>query len=336
MRTVFWIGGYASPEEEGLHRYVFDPETGLTELRAYTGLNQPSFVLRHPDHPVLYSVEETMEGAVCAWKVDGEELTLLATVPTGGGAPCHLALSEDGRWLYAANYMGGSLACFSLDADGVLTGRSDLRQHEGKGPNPVRQEGPHAHFSTARNGEQLVCDLGLDAIVRYRNEGGALTEVGRIPAPAGYGPRHLAQCPAHPELLYCVTELASHVLVYKEEAGTYTLLQDLPMLPADYDGRSIAAAIKFSADGRFLLASNRGHDSIAAFPVQTDGSLGECVISPCVREPRDFLTTGDFVIIGSQRDSQIRAYRLREDGALVPMGEPCPVQKPVCFQPIPE
>ena len=331
--STFWIGSYATPQEEGLHLYSFTEERGLEQLRAYTGLTESSFVLEHPRHPVLYTVEETMDGAICAWRIEGTELTQVSKLSTGGGAPCHLALSEDGRMLYAANYMGGSLACFALDEEGIPVKRSDLRQHEGHGPNAIRQEGPHAHFSLAKEGLQFVCDLGLDAIIAYENVNGELHEKQRIAVPAGYGPRHLAIHPNWPKHIYCLTQLASHVLVLALKEQGYEVLQDLSMLPEDNSKQSIAAAIKFTENGRFLLASNRGHDSIAVYPVNQDGTLGTPTISSCLREPRDFLILGDDVIVGSQCDSQIQVYHLdRVSGALEPAAWGTEVHKPVCFQ----
>lgn len=93
----FLIGSYASPEEKGLFCCAFSPETGFSMKKEYDGLLNPSFLLEHPDHPVLYTVEETDDGAVCAWQEKEDRLILLNKVSTGGASPCHLSLSEDGR-----------------------------------------------------------------------------------------------------------------------------------------------------------------------------------------------------------------------------------------------
>ena len=60
----FWISSYASPEQAGLIRCCFNPEKGFETEGVYTGFTNPSYVLEHPELPVLYSVEEKTEGAV--------------------------------------------------------------------------------------------------------------------------------------------------------------------------------------------------------------------------------------------------------------------------------
>ena len=328
----FWIASYATPEQEGLIRCRFSPEKGFETEAAFTGLTNPSYVLAHPVLPVIYTVEEKKEGAVCVWEVGRESLRLLAWLPTEGADPCHLSLSPDRQWLYAANYSGGSVACFRVEDSGVLTERTDLRRHRGSGPRTDRQEAAHAHCVYPRKNRLLVCDLGTDEIVIYGNDQGELGECGRLAAPAGSGPRHLAAHPAYPELLYCVTELSSEVLVWKETGPDgFELIRKIPMLPADWSGENTAAAIRFTEDGSKLLVSHRGLDSIAVMPVGENGIPGEPVLSPCIGWPRDFAVTGNMVLAASQTGGEVRAFRLHED-RLEDTGMMIKAQAPVCLQ----
>ena len=329
----FWISSYATPEQEGLIRCRFSPYTGFETAAACRGLNNPSYVLEHPSLPVLYTVEELAEGAVCAWETGENSLRLLARILTGGADPCHLSLSRDGRWLYAANYSGGSVACFRLDDAGIPAERTDLRRHRGSGPRADRQEAAHAHCGFPWKGRLLVCDLGTDEIVAYENRGGILTERGRLAAPAGSGPRHLTAHPAYPDLLYCVTELSGSVLVWRENgADLPEKAGEIPMVPEGRADGNTAAAMRFTEDGSRLLVSHRGLDVIAVMPVGADGMPGKPVLSPCVRCPRDFAVTGDMVLAASQADGVVRAYRLRED-RLEDTGMMIRAQAPVCIQP---
>ena len=331
MQYRFLTGGYADKTQAGVCRFTFDPRQGFVREAGWTGFINPSFVLPHPALPVLYTVEETVpQGAVHAWAMTAQGPRHLGGLPSGGADPCHLML--DGDCLYAANYTSGSLAVFALNADGSLRARSDLRQHSGRGPHPDRQEAAHVHFSMALDGEILACDLGQDAVFRYARENGTLREQGRILFPAGAGPRHLAAAPALPDRLYCVAELSSQVFALTRTADGWGVSQALSLLPADFAGENTAAAIRLTMDARFLLASNRGHDSIAVFAVSPQGALSAPVISPCAAQPRDFLICGDHVIVGSQRDSVLRAYRLdRDTGVLTDTGFAAEAPHPVCF-----
>lgn len=328
----FWTGSYARPDQNGISRCRFDPETGFTVPGAYPGLTNPSYVLEHPALPVLYAVEETEEGAVCALGTEGDRPELLGRIGTGGASPCHLSLSPDGRWLYCANYMGGSVAVIRLDGAGIPAERTCLVRHEGKGPNPLRQEMAHAHCAVPWRGLIGVCDLGEDRVYLYENKEETLRETAVLHAPPGSGPRHLAPDPARPDLLWCAAELSGEVFCWQQTGpGAFVLRQRIRTLPASFTGENTAAAIRFTEDGKWLLVSHRGADGIAALPVDEDGNAGEPVWSPCVRGPRDFLLRGDTVLAGSQRDGEIRAYTL-EAGRLRDTGFRMEIQEPVCLQ----
>nr|SIP63188.1 hypothetical protein [uncultured bacterium] len=336
MKCTFLTGGYAKKEEAGVCRFSFDSDGGFLPQAGWTGFLNPSFLLPHPDLPVLYTVEETNpEGMIHAWRMTENGPEHSACFSSGGADPCHLSLSADRRFLYAANYSGGSLAAFSLDEQGNITDRSFLSKHRGHGPNILRQEAAHVHFSREIDGVLYACDLGQDSIFLYRNAGGAITETGRIRMPAGSGPRHLESSARYPGVIWCVSELSSEVFTLKNTEDGWRICQELSLLPEGFRGESTAAAIHLSPDGSLLLATNRGHDSAAVFPLLPDGTLGDPVLSPCAAVPRDFMTAGDYVIIGSQRDSLIRAYRLdRESLKLSDTGWSVSAPSPVCFAPI--
>jgi 6-phosphogluconolactonase len=331
-KIEFWVGNYAAPDRPGVFRCAFDPAEGFTVRAAYAGPANPSFLLEHPVFPVLYTVEETEDGAVSAWKPEGEQLAPLGRVMTGGASPCHLSLSADGRWLYCANYTGGSVAVIRLDDKGVPAERTDLVRHHGRGPNTARQEKAHAHCVYPYHGRIGVCDLGEDRIYLYENREGKLAETACLQAKAGSGPRHLASHPAHPDKLYCVAELSGGVSVWQETApGRFEKRQEVSALPEGFSGENTAAAIRFTEDGGRLLVSQRGADGIAVMPVFPDGRLGRMSWSSCVRGPRDFLVCGDTVLAGSQRDGEIRAYRPEADG-LRDLGFRLALPEPVCIQ----
>ena len=335
MRYDFLTGSYAGRDEVGICGISFDPAAGFCVFKALAGPENPSFVLIHPNGRTFYCVEETGQGGVRVGSLDGGVAVAPGVFSTEGASPCHLALSEDARYLYAANYSSGSLAAFQLDECGGIVGRTDVARHHGSGPNPQRQEAPHVHFSMELDGLVYVCDLGLDAIFAYRNDAGRLIEAGRVPTPAGSGPRHLARSEVHPGWLYCVAELDSRVYALKESEAGYRVDHSVSILPEGFDGENTAAAIHITDDGALLMASSRGHDSIAVIPLGRDGALGAPVISPCVAEPRDFLICGEHVLVGSQRDSVIRAYRLnRETLRLEDTGMSLDIGHPVCLCPL--
>ncbi|MDH8276122.1 beta-propeller fold lactonase family protein, partial [Klebsiella pneumoniae] len=65
------------------------------------------------------------------------------------------------------------------------------------------------------------------------------------------------------------------VLLYQLTGSGWERKQALSALPEDYTGDNIAAAIRMSSDGSRLWISNRGHNSIGMFSVNSDGTLKE-------------------------------------------------------------
>ena len=72
-RIEFHVGGYAAPGAKGVLHCAFDPQAERFEvLGGCDALENPSWVLPHPERPLLYAVEELPEGRLTALElVDG-------------------------------------------------------------------------------------------------------------------------------------------------------------------------------------------------------------------------------------------------------------------------
>ncbi len=318
--------------------------------RVLARTRNPSFIVLSPDRTRLYAVNETVDfegqpgGGVTAFARDPGSggLSLLNTRPSGGVEPAHLELDPSGRFLLVANYRSGSVSVFSLEADGSIGPMTDHVQHEGSSVHPVRQTGPHAHmimFDPA-DGDVLVPDLGLDAVLRYEltDEGKLLERPGqRIVMAPGAGPRHLAFHPGGSYLLL-VNELDNTAVALRREASGFVITDVASTLPQGFDGHSQAAAIRVSPSGRSVLVSNRGVDSdtIAVFRFDADkGTLDLAQLVPAQgREPRDFIVTADgrFVIVASQDSDALAVMEFDEDGPGLRYLSSTPVPTPVCLR----
>ncbi len=334
MIYEFYTGSYALEGEEGILRFRLDTEARTLEKRsAFSGIHHPSYLCPNQNRGLLYAVQEQVtEGMIHCLRIGKQGLTKDTALPSGGADPCHLSMSRKQNTLYVANYTGGSLAAFELKEDGGLKGRKDLRQHEGKGANPLRQECAHVHFSEEHDGLLHVTDLGQDQVFLYREEGGVLKDTGRrLMLSAGYGPRHLAFGPAGLPIIYVLCELAGKIVVFKKEETEYEMIQEADTLPADFAGENISAAVKRS--GNLLFASNRGHDSIAVFHIRTDGSLSPAGIFPSGgKTPRDFELFGNFLVAANQDSDSLTVLELdRTEGTLSPTELGARLVRPCCI-----
>ena len=173
------------------------------------------------------------------------------------------------RYVFSANYHKGTVESYLLNAeDGSIQPAASIIQHEGSGPDP-RQEKPHVHYAGLTPDEKYLAaiDLGTDSLTTYEvSEEGKLSKVHLLPLKAGSGPRHLTFHP-NGKFAYLMTEFSSEVIVlsYHSETGHFTEKQYISTLPVEFKENNQGSAIHISADGRFVYAGNRGHNSIAVF-----------------------------------------------------------------------
>ena len=301
------IGTYTWRDAEGIYPGRFDDETGAFEtLDLAVAVDNPAFLAVRGDR--LYAVNEQRDGGVSVFRRTGAELAFVNAQPSGGALPCHVAAADD--WVAVANYGTGNVTLFPTAGDGRLLPMADARQHRGTGPNAARQERAHAHEVHIVGPTLVVPDLGTDKVHRYRVDGERLRDEGEATLAPGSGPRHVEPHPSLP-LLYVLNELGNtvDVLTWPESAR----VQRIGTLPETFDGNSTTAEIQISRDGRFLYASNRGHDSIVSFAIRPDGRLASPEWVPTLGEhPRYFCLdpSGRWLIVLNQDSDNAVVYRL--------------------------
>ena len=96
--------------------------------------------------------------------------------------------------------------------------------------------------------------------------------------------------------------------------------ETISTLPDEFAGNNSNADIELTPDGRLLYVSNRGHDSIAGFAVDSTGALTALGTFPTEETPRSFNIdpTGSFLYAAGQKSNQLAAYRIQPNGQLLP------------------
>lgn len=334
------VGTYCYGGEDSIFVYDFDESTGkLRQIGASGLVDKPSYLTTGANGR-LYAVGETevfqgqRGGAAAVLELHGAELRLLDMQATRGKSPCHLVLTEDGRSLFVANYTSGSISVYRVNEDATVLEMVQLVEHSGSGPVLDRQEGAHVHFCACFGDKLYTADLGIDALKAYR-----ILDDKLIPAPEldialrkGSGVRHFVKSNLHDNLLVAVCELSSEVMVLNREKPEDGALQTISTLPEN-SPESFCAAIKQSSDGKYILASNRGHDSIAVLEwVEGSTELRVKDIVGCEGNfPRDFLMLEHHVLVANQNSDDLCVFDFDPTtGALRFTGERVPCPKPVC------
>jgi 6-phosphogluconolactonase len=352
-----YTNGKGENRSQGIYVMDLDARSGqLGAPRLAATATDPSFLAIHPSRKFLYSVNELAEfrgrrgGGVSGYAIDAPRgtLTPLNQQSSGGEGPCHLTVDRLGKNVLVANYGSGSVACLPIENDGKLRAASSFIQHQGSGADRGRQSGPHAHSINvdADNRFAVAADLGLDKVLVYAFASARGTLTPNDPpfsqvAPAS-GPRHFAFHP-NGHYGYVINEMANTVTAFAYDAtkGTLTEIQTIATLPDDFKGRSHTAEVQVHPSGRFLYGSNRGHDSIAIFAVDsTTGKLSTVGFEPTQgKNPRNFALdpTGTLLLAENMDSDSVVVFRIdQQSGALRPTGQTVAISRPVCIKMIPK
>lgn len=350
-KEIIYVGTFHDRGSEGLYVFEFDRNTGkMNQIQVISDREGPNFQAIHPDGNILYSVsdepftDDTDFGTVSAYKIDAEsgQLSLINEQSVEGRGTAHVSTDPLGRYVYVSNYSEGNLSVFMINEDGSLTEAVDIVNHDGSSINEQRQNNPHVHAADpSADGRFLyVSDLGIDKIMIYKvhETNGTLTPADTpfIENTPGSGPRHFT---IHPngEFAYSAEELSSTVAVFDVDQSTGALneIQRISMLPDNFDESSSAADIHISPDGRFLYASNRGHDSLVIYSI--DDATGELTLagheSTRGGHPRNFMidSRGDYLLVANRDDDNVVIFRRdQETGELEYTGEQANVPMAVC------
>jgi 6-phosphogluconolactonase len=337
---LVYFGTRDQGPDRGFSLAHFDTDTGaLSQPALIQAAVGPAYFMVHPDGRHLYTVNTQGlnvpdEGRVSAYEIDAKtgRLTLLNSQPCGGANPTYVSFDHTGRFLFVANYNGGSVAVFPIQADGSLGARTAFDQHTGQSVTPDRAPQAYSHSIIIDPSNHFVLnpDLGLDRIYIYKfdDQTGALTA--NTPAwftdHPGSGPRHGTFSPDG-KFVYVCHEIANVVGVYAWDGaqGTLTEEQSISTLPADFKGTSTAAEIQIHPNGKFLYVSNRGHNSIAEFAVDAaSGRLTFVGTTPTQgKTPRNFTLdpTGHWLLASNQESNSAIVYRVDPaTGRLTPTG----------------
>ena len=351
---LLYVGTYTEGgRTDGIYLLRMDVRTGaLRKVGAVDAGANPSFLTVHPNGKQLYAVNEVAEmwgwatGSVRTFDIDetNGELELVNEQPSEGAAPCYVTTDRTGRFVFVANYTGGTVAVLPVEEAGELGRARQTVQHMGKGPVTARQEKAHAHciIPLASNRFVLAADLGVDRVLVYQFDAakGRLQHAEQndaVMAP-GTGPRHLALHPTLP-LVFVSGELNSTVTALRSDPATGALstVQTLSTLPAAWKGENFPADIHVAPSGRALYVSNRGHNSIAVFSIAAGtGRLAlQQVMSTGGDWPRNFSLdpTGRWLLVANQKSSSVVVFACDiATGRLTATSQRIEVPSPVCLR----
>lgn len=230
-----------------------------------------------------------------------------------GENAAYVKVDKTGKYLLSAYYGAGKAAVHKINEDGSL----------GEKPLQTVETAPKAHaiVPDPTNRFVIVPHTGPNKIFQFAfNERRGMLVPNSVPTvttPDADEPRHIA---FHPKLdrAYVDNEKGNSVTVFAFDPakGTLTAKQTVSTVPDDFTERSHCADIEVAPSGRFVYASNRGHDSIAGFAIDPEtGLLTSIGQTPTEKTPRSFNIdpSGRFMYAGGQGNGKLAAFRIDEN-----------------------
>lgn len=366
-RVLAYVGTDTVPVDgaangKGIYLFEVDLRSGeLSLLKLAAPTASPSWLALHPTGKYLYSVNEVSDyqgnsGSVSAFAINktNGDLQPLNVVSSHGAGPTHLSVDATGRYVFVANYFGGSIAVLPVQPNGNLGAAVDVHRDRGSlgsthandaPPGSFAISGhdaPHAHMihPDPNNRFVLQTDLGQDRIYVYgfNQHTGKLTPAATPFAtlPSGDGPRHFAFHP-NGRWMYSIQEEASTIVFfhYDPAAGSLAAHQTVSTLPPGFTGTNFCSEIVISQDGRFLYAANRLHNSIAVFSIAANGGLarlGEAMTEGDYPNHIAIAPGGNHLYVCNQRSDQITSFHVdKSTGRLAFTGHYMHLGTPMCM-----
>jgi len=305
-RQTLIVGSYTDESgADGIVTFGIDGDE-VTDAEQRIALVSPSYLIRHPERPLVLAVSEDEGSALSALRLDTSvwpaRLQLVNTVATGGWDACHLAVKPSGDLVLVAHYTSGTLTSHRLSDDGTVSEPLSTLAFEGSGPNEERQDAAHAHQVVFDGDIVLVPDLGSDRIHRVSVDAdGSLTELEPVVVPEGQGPRHLVLTD---ELLAVAGELTGDIWLAQRAGDSWTGLglfrgtrQDQPTQPS--------ALVNI---GSHVIVANRLADTFAELEVRDTELVFVDERPTGGKHPRDLVVNGEDVWIANQVGGPIARF----------------------------
>lgn len=336
IKHTFYVGTYTSGNSEGIYSYSLKEDGTLSKIKLVAKSENPSFLTFSDDKKYLVSVNENDPGTLESYTIKQDTLIKIKQTQAGGAHPCFVKVKDN--YILTANYTGGNIGLLRFEENGQLSDLLDLKQHKGKSTHQ-RQDAPHAHsawFIPNTQDEIVTADLGTNSLWFYTldRDQEKLVYKHQLQMPEEAGPRHLDFHP-NGKWMYVLNELKGSVSLVQKQGERYSVVNSFSTLPEDFEGKNTCADIHITKDGKFLYASNRGHNSLAIFSIDPDtGALTGKGFQPVKGSiPRNFaLSPNDnFVIVANKDSNNLVSFKRDQTTGLLEFKDEIEAPNPVCI-----
>jgi 6-phosphogluconolactonase len=301
------------PPEQKIQIYRLDLTNGtLTAVETLVVEGTPGALAVDPRKKFLYASLRN-NSTLGSYSIDSAtgKLKWLSTaaLPEGENA-AFVGTDRTGRWLLSASYAAGKVVLHRLADDGTIESPSVQTVTTAKTA--------HCIAIDRENRFVFVPHVAPNAVFQFHlnSETGTLRDAGKVPGGMEKaGPRHLAFHPTK-SIAFTSDEQGSSITAYSYDPSIgLKPLQTLSTLPADFMGQNTTAEVKVHPSGKFVWVSNRGHDSLACFAIDSSGKLTAQGHTPTEKTPRSFEIdpSGRFVFGAGEGSGKLAVFQIELD-----------------------
>ncbi len=330
---------YVSNAEDGeIGAYAMQADGALAPLARVQAAKVVMPMAVSPDRRLLYAASRSKPFTVHVYSIDSGSGALkpLSTAPLAESFP-YISLDRTGRFLFGASYGGHLVSVNAVGGDGRVAAE----------PLQVIPVGRNAHsiLVDASNRFVYVPNLGTDQIFQFVFDAKSGRLASNTPAVAqmkqGTGPRHFIFSSDN-RFVYLLSELVATVttLSLDGKTGLLTEVSSASALPPDsklqpgaprggvgvpgvaprnVENDIWAADLHLTPNGKFLYASERTSNTLAAFSVDAaSGKLTYLSSTPTEKQPRGFAIDpkGRYLVASGEKSETISVYAIEGSGAL--------------------
>ena len=329
---------YVSNAEDGdIGAYAMQADGALKALARVAAAKVVMPMAVSPNRRFLYAASRSKPYTAHVYAIDRDSGALkpLSSAPLAESFP-YISLDRTGRFLFGASYGAHLVSVNALGGDGRVAQALQVT--------PVGRNA-HSILVDASNQFVFVPNLGTDQIFQFAFDEKSGQLKSNTPAVVqlkqGTGPRHFIFSRDN-RFVYLLSELVATVTTLSLDAktGLLTEVSSASALPADSklqpgaprgavgvpgvaprntDNDIWAADLHLTPDGKFLYASERTSNTLAAFGVDAaSGKLTYLSSTPTEKQPRGFAIDpqGKFLVASGEKSETLSVYAIEANGSL--------------------
>lgn len=313
MSFTTFLVGYG--DNQGNGRGLYSVEVNNDSLQAklvYPCEMKPGAIIAADNKLYMSYLGDTKEPGILSFALDKElNLTFLnkQTIP--------FFITSFGRLNHTSHLLGSSfydgVDMILETADEIHIKSIDKHPYRPRSAD-IRQTKPHPHHICEMNDglHAYSVDMGTDFVCFYsiRNHELHLIKDVFIDCPLGSGPRIMRISPDN-RFAYLLNEISNSITVYAMCDSGFDEIQRISTLDDNTVIANSAAGCGMTADGEYLLITNRGENTLVLFRVHPEnGLLTLCDRIQTGLTPRDLYIKDHQIVIAAQSSNCLQLFEI--------------------------